>query len=148
MGLSLLEIVATTEEEDLYLKGLALKAMADCYSHGVGVEADPARAAHFNERAAELGVADAAFNLGLYHDPKGSHADNRPADYAKAARFYQRAVDLGHVPAMTNLGILYMCGLAEEPSPGAGYALLARAGDLGDDLAVKALAKFRSMGPF
>jgi TPR repeat protein len=148
MGLSLLEVVAATEKEDLYLKGLANRSMADCYSHGVGVEADPARAAEFNERAAELGVADAAFNLALYHDPKGSGAENRTPDYVKAAKFYQRAADLGHVPAMTNLGILYVSGLAQEPTPGAGRALLARAGELGDEFAVEARAIFGSICPF
>lgn len=134
---SLLSCVADTEEADPYLKALAIKVMGECYSDGLGVEVDPGKGAQLQARAAELGLADAAFNLGLYHDPKGN--SDRPADYPKAAEFYKRAADLGHVRAMTNLGILYAAGLVEQPEPDAGWSLLFRAAELGDDVAIDSM---------
>mgnify|MGYP001627262184 CR=1 FL=1 len=134
---SLLSAVAETEAADRYLTGLALKVMGECYTQGIGVEVDQANGTRLQEAAADLGVADAAFNMGLQHDPKGD--SDRPADYPKAAKYYKRAVDLGHMAAMTNLGVLYVTGAVEEPEPDAGWALLFRAAELGDDVAIDSM---------
>lgn len=134
---SLLSAVAETEAADRYLTGLALKVMGECYTQGIGVEVDHANGTRLQEAAADLGVADAAFNMGLQHDPKGN--SDRRADYPRAAKYYKRAVDLGHMAAMTNLGILYVTGAVEEPQPDAGWALLFRAAELGDDVAIDSM---------
>lgn len=78
-ALSLLSVVIDTEVADPYLKGMACKVMDECYAQGIGVEVDAAKGVQLQERAAALGVADAAFNLGLQHDPKGN--SEAPADY-------------------------------------------------------------------
>jgi hypothetical protein len=144
-ALGLMTAVADTEAADPYLKGLALKVLGECYAQGIGFEVDAAKATRLQERAAELGVAEAAFNLGLYHDPKGE--SERPADYQLAAKFYKRAADLGHVAAMTNLGILYATGAVVEPEPRAGWDLLARAAELGDDLVVASIMLLADLPP-
>lgn len=136
-ALSLLSAVIDTEVADPHLRGMACKVMGECYAQGIGVDLDRAKGVQLQERAAALGVADAAFNQGLQHDPKGN--SDRPADYPTAAKFYKRAVDLGHVEAMTNLGVLYVTGAVEEPEPDAGWALLFRAAELGDDVAIDSM---------
>jgi hypothetical protein len=143
-ALSLLAAVAGTEEADPYLKGLAFKVMGECHALGLGFDVNPAEATRLQERAAALGVADAAFNLGLQHDPKGN--SDRPADYPTAAKFYKRAADLGHVSAMTNLGALYTTGVVDEPQPHAGWSLLFRAAELGDHVAIEAMTLLAPAG--
>lgn len=139
-AIHLLSAVVETEDADAYLKGLALKGLADCCVEGRGVPADPATGHRLYEDAAEYGVAEAAFNVGLYHDHKTFAAHAGPVDYPKAAAFYLKAIALGYVPAMTNLGVLYVAGHVKEPAAGNGWGLLSRAAALGDDVAVTAMA--------
>jgi TPR repeat protein/uncharacterized caspase-like protein len=61
-------------------------------------------------RAADLGSADAACDLGwLYQNGLGV-----PADLQQAAAWYRRAAQAGHVMAANNLGVLYKNGLGVE----------------------------------
>jgi hypothetical protein len=126
--------VAETEHADPYLKGLALKGLGDCYVDARGVTADAAKGHRLYEDAAECGVAEAAFNVGLYHDDKDFNFHPGPVDFPKAAAFYMKAVDLGYVPAMTNLGLLYVAGDVKEPAAAYGWGLLSRAAALGERL--------------
>ena len=71
------------------------------YSYGLlGLEKDLTRAAELYERAAELGMADAHYNLGCLYD-EGADAEK---NMAKAFRHYETAAMCGHVPARFNLG--------------------------------------------
>lgn len=139
-AIHLLTALAETEHADPYLKGLALKGLGDCYVEARGVTADAAKGQQLYEDAAECGVAEAAFNVGLYHDDKDFNSHPGPVDYPKAAAFYMKAVDLGYIPAMTNLGLLYVAGHVKEPAADYGWGLLSRAAALGDDVAVHAIA--------
>jgi len=141
-AVGLLRAVVRSETDDIYLNGLALYALGNCHLDGKGVPANAKRAIALHEQAANYGVADAAFSVGLYHDRKNFNTHQGPVDFAKAARFYRRSAELGYVPAVTNLGVLYVEGLAQEPSPDAGWDLLERAAALGDDVAVDAINLF------
>jgi TPR repeat protein len=55
---------------------------------------------------AELGDAEAQFNLGVMHDEGAGIA----RDLSVASEWYLKAAEQGFVDAQTNLGILYMTG--------------------------------------
>ena len=55
---------------------------------------------------AELGDAEAQFNLGVMYD-EGAGIDQ---DLVKAASWYRKAADQGFVDAQTNLGMMYYEG--------------------------------------
>ena len=65
-----------------------------------GLEKDVARAFELYERAAELGVIDAHYNLGVLYD-EGTDVEK---DTAKALRHYEAAAMCGDVLARHNLG--------------------------------------------
>ncbi|EJK72976.1 hypothetical protein THAOC_05433 [Thalassiosira oceanica] len=66
----------------------------------IGLEKDATRAIELYERAAELGVKEAHFNLGVtYHE--GTDVEK---DTAKAVRHFEAAAMYGHVKARYNLG--------------------------------------------
>lgn len=143
-AIRLLTAVAQTERSDRYLKGLALKCLGDCQLEGRGVATDAAKAHQIYEEAAELGVAEAAFNVGPFHDRKNANAHPGPGDFPKAAKFYAKALALGDVRGMTNLGLLYLAGRVLEPEAGYGCALLQRAAAHGDGVAVDAMVLLAS----
>ena len=67
-----------------------------------GLEKDMARTVELYERAAQLGVKEAHFNLGCLHD-EGTDVEK---DTAKALRHYEAAAMCGHVSARQNLGCM------------------------------------------
>ena len=67
-----------------------------------GLEIDVTRAAELYERAAELGVIDAHYNLGVLYD-KGADVEK---DTAKAISHYEAAAMCGDVDARYNLGCM------------------------------------------
>lgn len=140
-AIRLLRAVVATEQADPCLKGLALKGLGDCHVDGRGLARDAAKGHRLYEYAAAYGVAEAAFNVGVYHDDKNFTSPRGPVDLPKAATFYLKAVDRGYVPAMTNLGVLYVAGLVKEPAADYGWELLSRAADLGDDVAATATSR-------
>ncbi len=80
--------------------------------HG-GVTQDYKRAAFWFEQAANAGVANARYNLGvLYHQGIGV-----PRDIEKALYWYRQAADLNHPEAQYNLGIAYIEGIGLEYDP-------------------------------
>jgi hypothetical protein len=76
------------------------------YYMGWGVPQDYAQAAVWWRKAAEQGVAEAQYNLGLLYN-KGRGV---PQDYAQAAAWYRKAAEQGDADAQTNLGWLYETG--------------------------------------
>ena len=72
----------------------------------VGFERDDADAANWFRRAAEQGLADAQFNLGLmYYTGEGVEHDDEVA-----FRWFDSAAAQGHAKAQFNLGALYANG--------------------------------------
>ncbi|MFI6782637.1 tetratricopeptide repeat protein [Micromonospora sp. NPDC050276] len=86
--------------------GRALLLLGQLANGGCGEAADPVRARGCYERAAELGNAEAAHNLGvLFATGRGVGQDQ-----ATALRWYERSADLGHVPARRMVGLMYATG--------------------------------------
>ena len=80
--------------------------------HG-GVKQDYARAAFWFRHAADQGIANARYNLGvLYHQGLGIKPDTE-----EAIRWYKSAADLGHPEAQYNLGIAYIEGIGVAYDP-------------------------------
>lgn len=82
--------------------------LAAIYTAGhAGVSQNYERAAYWFEQAANGGVANAAYNLGvLNHQGLGLEQD-----MDKAIGWYTRAAELGHPEAQYNLGIAYIEGI-------------------------------------
>ena len=71
-----------------------------------GLSQDPAQAAFWYRKAADQGLANAQYNLGVLYE-KGQ---GMPQDYAQAAAWYRKAADQGNPDAQTTLGGLYDYG--------------------------------------
>ena len=79
---------------------MAICTLGSQYEHGqYGLERDVTRAVELYERAAELGVKDAHFNLACLY-AKGTEVEK---DTTKALMHYEVAAMCGHVPARFNL---------------------------------------------
>jgi hypothetical protein len=76
------------------------------YFNGTGVPRNPAAAAPYFERGAELGSSHAANNLGNMY----ATGDGVPQDDVRAVALYRRGAELGHPDAMTNLGVMLAAG--------------------------------------
>lgn len=88
--------------------------LAAIYTVGQGGAAqDYKRAAFWFEQAANGGIANAAYNLGvLNHQGLGMKPDVRTA-----IKWYKEAADLGHPEAQYNLGIAYIEGVGVGYDP-------------------------------
>ena len=70
--------------------------LGSCYHHGHGVHLDMNQAVEWYQTAADLGDANAMFNLGTcYEDGSGVQED-----MDKASEWYQRAAELGDASAI------------------------------------------------
>ncbi len=76
------------------------------YRDGRGVPQDDAEAVRWYRLAADQGLADAQFSLGVMY----AIGDGVPKDDAEAARWYRLAADQGYVSAQGNLGFMYDTG--------------------------------------
>ena len=84
-------------------RATAQEALAHLYEQGLGVSADPLKAADLYEKAADQGNASAQSNLGgSYETGKG-----RTKDFSKALELYQKAANQGHTYAEASLASLY-----------------------------------------
>mmetsp|Transcript_13604 Transcript_13604/g.32093 ORF Transcript_13604/g.32093 Transcript_13604/m.32093 type:complete len:280 (-) Transcript_13604:206-1045(-) len=82
---------------------VAMYFLGSQYQAGLlGLEKDVTRAVELYERAAELGVKEAHYNLGVLH-ARGTGVEK---DVAKAFRHYEAAAMSGDVDARFNLGCL------------------------------------------
>jgi uncharacterized protein len=72
-----------------------------------GVPRDPAEAARWFKVAAENGVPEAQYNLGLMH----YRGEGVPRQLYEALRWMRQAATGGHVPAQRAVGQLYLTGL-------------------------------------
>ena len=89
---------------------LALFKLAEHFIESGGKEADLKKGFDACYRSAELGLAEAQFNVGvMFEDGIGTKKD-----FKKAAIWYEAAVAAGDKRAMNNLGNLYLDGKGVE----------------------------------
>ena len=116
--------------EDQAFKGIAEAQhdLAAIYTAGhAGVRQDYSRAAFWFERAAESGIANASYNLGvLSHQGLGTKADLNTA-----LKWYTDAAQKGHPEAQYNLGIAYIEGIGVEYNPNRAADYFQRAAEQG-----------------
>ncbi|GJL86000.1 MAG: hypothetical protein DHS20C02_17750 [Micavibrio sp.] len=110
------------EIEDQAFTGIpeAQHDLAAIYTAGHGgVKQNYKRAGLWFQEAAEGGIANARYNLGvLYHQGLGVEQDT-----GKAIQWYKTAAELDHPEAQYNLGIAYIegIGVIYDPHKAAGY---------------------------
>ena len=76
------------------------------YRDGRGVPQDDAEAVRWYRLAADQGLADAQFSLGVMYTP----GRGVPQDDAEAVRWYRLAADQGQADAQDTLGVMYTIG--------------------------------------
>ena len=76
------------------------------YDKGQGVPQDYARAVGWWRKAAEQGMAEAQYNLGIAYD----NGQGIPQDYAEAMKWFRKAAEQGYAKAQYNLGVIYGYG--------------------------------------
>lgn len=108
------EVFKDLEMEAFEGKGEAQHDLAALYSSGTNnVKQDYLKAAYWFLQAAENGVSNARYNLGvLYHQGMGVEQDINQAIY-----WYSRAAELGHPEAQYNLGIANIEGIGTNYNP-------------------------------
>ena len=84
---------------------------------------------------AELGDAEAQYNLGVMYD----EGAGRARDLAAAALWYEKAAEQGFVDAQTNLGLMFMSGQGVSRNIDQARQWLERAAKQGDSEATELL---------
>jgi len=122
------ESVKAIEKEALAGVPEAQHDLAAIYTAGQGgVKQDYERAAFWFRKAADQGVANAAYNLGvLQHQGLGTKQDLN-----EAIRWYTKAAKLGHPEAQYNLGIAYIEGIGVPYDPAKAASNFESAADQG-----------------
>ena len=90
------------------------------YANGDGVPKNAVQAVRWYRLAADQGVAEAQYNLGLRYD-KG---DGVPKSAVEAVRWFRLAADQGVAQAQYNLGLMYGLGEGVPQNYMVAYALL------------------------
>jgi hypothetical protein len=93
-------------------------------AYGAG---DNVQAAKSFEFAADEGVLEAYYNLGLLY----MNGQGVPQDHAKAAEYFQPVAEQGSAAAQYNLGLLYMNGSGVKKDPPLAAVLYKKAADQG-----------------
>lgn len=106
---------SVADEEQRTATAAAIQVDRDlelAFAYGLGdlVEREPQRAAAHFRRSAELGDAEAQFNLGAMLEA----GDGAAVDLKSAVAWYRRAAEQGHLSALVNLGLLYDDGRGVE----------------------------------
>lgn len=116
--------------EDQAIKGVAgaQHDLAAVYTAGRGgVAQDFERASFWFREAAQSGIANAAYNLGvLYHQGLGVERD-----LGKALYWYREAAKKNHPEAQYNLGIAYIEGIGTDYNPQVAAVFFERAAESG-----------------
>lgn len=98
--------------------------MAALYTAGqAGVKQNYERAAFWFKQAAEQGIGNAAYNLGVLYQQGLGQAQ----DLQRALDWYRRAAQLGHPEAQYNLGIAYIEGVGTRYNPSMAAAFFQQA---------------------
>jgi len=88
---------------------------------------------------AELGDAEAQYNLGVMYD-EGASVEK---DLVKATEWYRKAAEQGFLEAQYNLGMMYYHGLGVHPDRAEASRWLQLAADRGDSEAAEILQHIR-----
>ena len=94
------------DEKDAY----AMNVLGIAYLHGIGVDADTAKAVSYLEEAGDGGYNLAYHNLGMYH----KYATDGKQDFAKAYRAFCLGADAGSTACHYNKGFMLYKGLGCE----------------------------------
>jgi TPR repeat protein len=111
-----------------------------CFSAGLGVEKDSAKALGWWRKSAAQGNAPAMYNLGYSY----MNAVGVQADLVLGVSWYRKSAELGHVPAMCNLGICYDEGVGVSPDFKEAIKWLGKAVAKGDKAAILHLELMQS----
>lgn len=118
---------------------LAQNVTGMAYKYGMGVEADQAASFKWFRAAAELGEADAQFNLARIYENNANDKfyGRRPrpvaADDSEALKWYGRSAEQDHTQAQVKLAQLYAKGAASiAADPVQAYRWLSIAAKRGD----------------
>lgn len=141
---TLLERVIAEEKQDIALVGEAMNVLADSYRIGRGRKINLAAALDLYMQAADRGVAEAAFNAGLFFHGKIPSAGIQYQP-SKAAHYYEIAADMGNIPARTNLGLLHACEVFPTAVKAHGLKLLRMSVADGDAYAQDALDRIAAL---
>lgn len=114
------------------LRAEARNSLAQCYHSARGRLRDMDKALLFWEQAADGGVVEAAFNVGIFYDELPGVFKASSPDFAKASKYYRKAAKAGHVHAATNLGLLLYKHHEHEESALEGMQWLEFAAGKGD----------------
>jgi len=122
--LTLPEDIQTLEEQAFSRIPEAQHDLAALYTSGqAGVTQNYERASFWFRLAAEGGIANAAYNLGvLFQQGLGQEQDLQ-----RALDWYRRAAQLGHPEAQYNLGIAYIEGVGTRYNPALAAAFFQQA---------------------
>lgn len=109
------------EEEDAFV----LNVLGVAYLHGIGTEADTARALSLFEASGTMGYSLAYHNLGMYY----KYAANGRQDFTKAYQAFARGAESGHPSNLYNCGFMHYKGLGCTQDYAAAASLFQRAAD-------------------
>lgn len=135
----LLETVLNDASITPRLKSMTHYTLGSCYREGHGTETDERKAYEHFDAAAQLGHADAAFQMGLAYDTKSFAVQRMEPDPEKAAIYYAMADRAGSLKGRTNLGVLHMGNRIKSADQAHGRQLLQSAFRDGDVEAGRAL---------
>lgn len=110
-----------TEEKDPFV----LNVLGVAYLHGIGTQADTARAVACFEESGLMGFPLSYHNLGMMYkyDSKGNQ------DFEKAFQAFSKGAAMGHPSNCYNCGFMYYKGLGCDQDYGKAVELFRRAGD-------------------
>ena len=106
------------------------------YYNGYGLPQDHAEAVRWYRRAAEQGLAEAQYNLGVMY----AKGEGVPQDHAEAMRWYRRAAEQGDASAQGILGHMYYNGIGFPQDHAEAVRWYRRAAEQGDASAQGILA--------
>jgi len=121
---------------------IALIGLHQLYRAGGLVERDLEEAERLGRQAAEQGSAEAAYEMGLFHE----QFRREEPDWKEAARWLETASERGHGGASTRLASYHMNGKLGEPDPERSIELCRRAAEQGDGEACFLLGRFYQEG--
>jgi hypothetical protein len=122
--LSLPSDILNLEEKAFNGLAEAQHDLAALYTAGqAGVQQNYERAYYWFKQAADQGIANAAYNLGVLNHQGLGQAQNMD----RALDWYRRAAQLGHPEAQYNLGIAYIEGIGTRYNPNMAAAFFQQA---------------------
>ena len=118
------------EANRFYLKGVEISQAADDKTW----EKSQAEAAKWYRKAAELGLAEAQYQLGLYHEFR-----RKSGVRAEAEQWYRKAAEQDYCDGQYNLGLMYKFGHGVRQSDKLAAQWFREAAKAGDECAIREL---------